>query len=99
MTKDEVIEVLRNELPYLKFNYGVKKIAIFGSLARGTEREESDIDLLIEFEKPIGLKFIDFADYIEKLLDRKIDILTPEGVKAIRIKQVAEDIREGMVYV
>lgn len=94
-----MMEVLRNELPHLSSTYGVKKIAIFGSLARGTKREESDIDLLIEFEKPIGLKFIDFADHIEKLLDKKIDILTPEGMKAIRIKEVAEDIREGMVYV
>ncbi|MEA1925131.1 MAG: nucleotidyltransferase family protein [Candidatus Altiarchaeota archaeon] len=99
MSKDEAIEVLRNELPYPSSTYGVKKIAIFGSLARGTEREDSDIDLLIEFEKPIGLKFIDFADYIEKLLDKKIDLLTPEGVKGIRIKEVAEDIKEGMVYV
>lgn len=99
MLTQEVIKVLRNGLPYLRSNYGVKRIALFGSFAKGKQRGDSDIDILVEFKKPIGFKFIDFAEYIEKLVGRKVDILTPEGVKGIRIKEVAERIERGMIYV
>lgn len=99
LTTEKVIKILRKELPYLGSNYGVKRIALFGSFAKGVQREDSDIDILVEFEKPIGFKFMDFVEYIEKLIGRKVDILTPEGIKGIRIKQVAEDIKRGVVYV
>ncbi|MBU4266148.1 MAG: nucleotidyltransferase family protein [Candidatus Altiarchaeota archaeon] len=99
LTPGKVIEILRKVLPHLGSSYGVKKMALFGSFAKGVQREDSDIDILVEFEKPIGFKFMDFAEYIEKRVGRKVDILTPEGIKGIRIKQVAEDIRRGVVYV
>jgi len=79
--------------------YGVKRIALFGSFAKGEQRADSDIDILVEFKRPIGLKFMDFAEYIEKLMNRKVDILTPEGINGIRIKSVAENIERGLIYV
>lgn len=99
LTPRKVIEILRKELPYLGSKYGVKRMALFGSFAKGVQREDSDIDVLVEFEKPIGFRFMDFAEYVEKLVGRRVDILTPEGIKGIRIKQVAEDIERGVVYV
>ena len=79
--------------------YGVKKIGLFGSYAKGTPAKGSDIDILVEFEKPIGLKFIEFAEYLEGLLGTKVDILTPAGIKSIRIDKVAGNITESIVYV
>ena len=99
LAQGKVIEVLKSELPYMSSNYGVKRIALFGSFARGEQKEDSDVDILVEFRKPIGFKFVDFAEYVEKLVGRKVDILTPEGVKGIRIKEVAEGIKRGVVYV
>ncbi len=99
LTTGKVIEILRKELPSLGSTYGVKRMALFGSFAKEVQREDSDIDVLVEFEKPIGFRFMDFAEYVEKQVGRKVDILTPEGIKAIRIKQVAEDIERGAVYV
>ena len=99
MTRENVIEILRKELPYFVSQYGVKKIGLFGSYAKGTPAKGSDVDILVEFEKPIGLKFIEFAEYVEKLLGSKTDILTPAGVDGIRIKKVAENIRSSIVYV
>ena len=99
MTRENVIEILRKELPYFVSQYGVKRIGLFGSYAKGTPAKGSDVDILVEFEKPIGLKFIKFAEYLEKLLGSKTDILTPAGVDGIRIKKVAENIRSSIVYV
>ncbi len=99
LTKEETIKLLKNELPYLKAIFGVKRIGLFGSYAKGIQRENSDVDLIVEFEKPIGLKFVELAEYIENILGKKVDILTPAGVKSIRIKKVADDIEKSIVYV
>ncbi len=99
LTKEETINTLKKELPYLKAIFGVKRIGLFGSYSKGIQREDSDVDLIVEFEKPIGLKFVELADYIEKILGKKVDILTPEGIKSIRVKKVAKDIKKSIIYV
>ncbi len=99
MTREKVVGILRKELPYFVSEYGVKRIGLFGSYAKGAPTKASDVDILVEFEKPIGLQFIEFAEYLEKLLGSKADILTPAGVDGIRIKKIAEEIRGSIVYV
>jgi hypothetical protein len=99
MTREKVIEILRKELSYLVSEYGVKKIGLFGSYAKGSPAKGSDIDILVEFDRPIGLKFMEFAEYLEKLLGRGVNILTPAGVQSIRIERVARSITESIVYV
>ena len=99
MRREKVIEKLRKEMPYCVSEYGVKRIGLFGSYAKGTPTQGSDIDILVEFEKPIGLKFVEFAEYLENLLGIRVDILTPAGIESIRIDQVARNITESIVYV
>lgn len=99
MEREKVIEILRKELPYFASEYGVKRIGLFGSYAKGTPIQGSDIDILVEFERPIGFKFIEFTEYLEGLLGTGVDILTPAGIESIRIDKVAKDITESIVYV
>lgn len=99
MPDENVMNIIRRELPYLMEHFGVKRIGLFGSFARGTPESDSDVDILVEFEKPIGFKFMDFADYLEQVLGRKVDVLTPEGVRSIRIKEVSREIERSVVYV
>jgi predicted nucleotidyltransferase len=99
MPNEEITEIIRGELPYLTEHFGVKRIGLFGSFARGTPRNDSDVDILVEFDRPIGLKFMEFADYLEQVLDRKVDILTPAGVQSVRVRRIAQEIEEGVVYV
>ena len=95
----KTIELLREEYPYLAAEYGVRRIGLFGSHAKGTADEASDVDIVAEFDCPIGFRFMEFADYLERLLGRPVDILTPAGIREIRVKAVAESILESIVYV
>ena len=98
-TRDETVNVLRSHLAEFREDYGVRRLAVFGSVARDAAGDDSDVDVIVEFELPIGLRFVDFADRLEAILGVKIDILTPAGVSAIRIPHVAESIRKSAVYV
>lgn len=99
MTTEQVTEILRRQLPFLTTEYGVKRLGIFGSYAKGTQQERSDIDLVAEFERPLGLRFIELTDYLEQLLQTHVDVLTLAGVQAIRNTKVSESIQESIVYV
>jgi len=96
---EEIVRLLRENLPYLATEYGVKRIGLFGSYAKGHPREASDVDVVVEFERPIGFKFVELAEHLERLLGRKVDLLTPTGIQGIRIRRVARDIAESVVYV
>ena len=96
---NEVIEKIKLHYPYLSSEFGIKRIGVFGSIAKQTEGEESDIDLIVEFERPIGLKFIRLVEYLEELLGRKVDVLTKDGVRSIRVKRVSEEIEKDIIYV
>ena len=99
LTKEKIIDLLRGNQPTLSVEFGVRRIGLFGSYARGNPREASDVDIFVEFERPIGFRFMEFAEYLEQLLGRKVDILTLSGIQGIRISEVAQDIMEDIVYV
>ncbi len=98
-SEKKILDKLKEEMPYLSSEFNVKRLAIFGSAAKGTLHKNSDIDLFIEFQKPIGFRFLILSEYMEKILKRKVDILTPHGVDNIRVKEIADDIRRSLVYV
>ena len=97
--KEQIMKLLRDNYDYLAAEYGVRKIGIFGSYAKGAPDEKSDVDIFVELERPIGFKFIDLVEYLEHLLGRKVDVLTPAGLQGIRVTRVGEDIAESIVYV
>ncbi|MBI2174792.1 MAG: nucleotidyltransferase family protein [Candidatus Omnitrophica bacterium] len=97
-TGNRIINILREHEDVLK-KYKVKRIGLFGSYAKGTQRRKSDIDFLVEFEQPNFDDFMSLASYLEKLFGKKIDILTPEGVKGIRVRGIAEKITKNLLYV
>lgn len=75
-TLAEIKKILNDYREYLYKNYGVKEIYLFGSYVRNEQKEDSDLDLLVQLEKPIGLKFVELGDFLEKILDMKVDVLT-----------------------
>ena len=71
---------------------GIKEIGIFGSYTRGDNNEDSDIDILVEFENPIGLEFVDLAYELEELLNHKIDLVSKKAIKSRLINYINEDL-------
>ncbi|GAB4408425.1 MAG: hypothetical protein Kow00123_21510 [Anaerolineales bacterium] len=98
-TRAQIEALLRQHRPYLAAKYGVRRIGLFGSFAKDAPDEASDVDIVVEFAQPIGLQFVELAEYLEALLGRKVDILTPDGIQGIRVPEVAQSIRESIVYV
>jgi len=96
----DIFQTLRENMREIK-KFGVKRIGVFGSTARGEQREDSDVDIVVEFEegKATLENFLGLANYLEKLLGRKVDLLTKEGVRSIRIARVREEIERSVVYV
>jgi predicted nucleotidyltransferase len=72
---------------------------LFGSYAKGQSSDTSDVDLFVEFERPIGFRFIELVDYLENLLGQKVDVLTAAGIQNIRIERIARSISQSIVYV
>jgi predicted nucleotidyltransferase len=103
LTKDTIIEILRKESPYLEDKYGVKGMAIFGSFAKGTHKKKSDVDILVKLSKPLGLDFVDLADYLEEVLGKNVDVATfgcfKNSFNKPRYRHIAEDIKRNLIYV
>ncbi len=99
LTREDIARILREKYPFLVSEYGVKRIGLFGSYAKGISTETSDIDLVVEFERPLGFRFVEFSEYLESLLGKRVEILTPAGIQGIRIKRIARSIEESTVYV
>lgn len=100
LTREIISEILQEKSEYLASEYGVKKIGLFGSYAKGTYTEStSDIDIIVEFDRPIGFKFMELADYLEDILGKPVDLLTENALDSIRYPRIAQSIRESIIYV
>lgn len=71
--------------------YGAKKVSLFGSFARGEERADSDIDLLVEKGDIKGMQIFDLQEDLQKVLDRKVDIVTTAGASERFLKKIGDD--------
>lgn len=99
LNRDAILCLLRESYPELKARYGVRQIGLFGSFASDTANEASDVDLVVDFDRPIGLRFIELVEHLEGLLGRKVDVLTSAGLRGIRLPVVARRIEESVIHV
>ena len=95
MSCNEVLETLRQHMPEIR-DFGVSRLAVFGSCARGEERPDSDVDVLVEFSVPVGLfEFVRVQRYLARLLHRTVDLATPDALR----KEMQQNILEEAQYV
>ena len=85
-------QILTQLKPELKQKYFVNTIGLFGSIVRNDFTEKSDVDIIVDFSKQIGIEFIDLADYIESKLRKKVDLVSRNGVKAKYFHQIESEI-------
>lgn len=93
-TRKEVEKILKKHKPFLKKNFKVEKMGIFGSYARNEQSKDSDIDIIVKFSDVVGWEFIDLKEYLEKILDLEVDLVTIKALKP----QLRESILKEVVY-
>jgi len=81
LTRDEILEKLKELKPFLAKEFSVQEIGLFGSYSENEQNIESDIDILVEFDKPIGWKFFTLEKYLESVFNKKVDLVTKKALK------------------
>jgi len=93
---DEIKEALKKHKGELRERFRVKEIGVFGSYVKGEQKKASDIDILVEFEEPIGLfEFMDLEENLSTLLGTKVDLVSKKALKP----RIGEHILKEVVYI
>ncbi len=90
---EEIKKKIQKHKKELVKNYGVREIGIFGSYVRGEQAENSDVDVLVELEKPIGFfKFLELEEHLVKIIGLKVDLVTKKALKPTIGKYILEEL-------
>jgi predicted nucleotidyltransferase len=90
---EEIKSTLETVKPTLRERFKVKTIGVFGSYVRGEQKRRSDVDLLVEFEEPVGLfEFMDLEMYLSDLLGVKVDLVSKKALKPHIGKRILEEV-------
>jgi predicted nucleotidyltransferase len=85
-------KVLSEIKPELERRFHVSAIGVFGSYARGDQKPDSDIDIIVDFNRSVGVEFIDLADYIEGKLQSPVDLVSRKGIKHGYLELIEKDV-------
>lgn len=93
--REEVIRILREDSARLRDEFGVSSLTLFGSLARGEATDSSDVDLLVEFDRPTGyFGLVRLQLFLQDRLGHEVDLGTPGSLRpAVRRRVAREAIR------
>ena len=92
-TLTDILAVLRRERSRLFAKYGLKSMAVFGSATRDDFRPESDVDIMIEVERPIGIEILDLEAELGAIVSRKVDLVMRKAVKPHYMPYIEPDLR------
>lgn len=91
-TYAEIKDMLQRLKPKLQQRFHVSEIGLFGSVVRDDFTPSSDIDIVVDFSKPVGIEFIDLANYIESKLMRPVDLVSRLGIKKSYFQAIESEI-------
>ncbi|GAB4238887.1 MAG: hypothetical protein Kow00109_13560 [Acidobacteriota bacterium] len=89
---NDIINRLAEAKPDLARRFGVRRLAVFGSYARGDQREDSDVDVLVEVDPAIGLRFVDLAEEIEAILGVRTELVSHRALKPRHWEVIEKDL-------
>ena len=78
---NSIIKLLKHLKPELIDKFHISTIGLFGSVVRDDFNSDSDVDIIVDFSQPIGIEFIDLAEFLEKKLKKSVDLVSKNGVK------------------
>lgn len=88
----KTIEKLKAVMPEITAKYPIKSLAIFGSFSRKEDDENSDVDILVEVNRSVGMEFIHLCYELEEILNRKVDLVTRKTIKEKYFKEIEQDL-------
>jgi predicted nucleotidyltransferase len=92
-SREDVLAILKSLKGELSTRFFVRRIGIFGSVARHEQTDESDIDVLVEFDRPVGFfTFIELEDYLADHLGSPVDLVTPDALKPLVRETVTNEV-------
>ncbi|MCZ7382543.1 MAG: nucleotidyltransferase family protein [Candidatus Methanoperedens sp.] len=95
-TLEEIKKIIKNQKPVLREKYSVRQVGIFGSYVRGEQKKKSDVDILVEFEKPISLlKLVNLENFLADVMGIKVDVVPKEDIR----HELKEKILREVVYI
>ncbi|MGA9086568.1 MAG: nucleotidyltransferase family protein [Methanoregula sp.] len=95
-TRQDILSSLKKLKGEVSREYSVKTIGVFGSVARSEETEESDIDLLVEFSRPVGfVTFMRLEHFLSERLGARVDLVTSDSLKPV----IRQDVLAEVIYV
>jgi predicted nucleotidyltransferase len=83
---------IRQLKPELQRRFFVSSIGLFGSVVRDDFSESSDVDIIVDFSRPIGIEFVDLAEYLEEQLHKKVDLVSRNGIRDQYFKAIESEI-------
>ncbi len=90
---EEIKEIIQERRDDLRKQFGVTEIGLFGSYVRAEQSECSDVDILVELEKPIGFfKFLELEEYLEELIGLKVDLVTKKALKPVIGRYIMDEL-------
>ncbi|MBF0520585.1 MAG: nucleotidyltransferase family protein [Nitrospirae bacterium] len=87
------VEILKKNEVIIKDKYPIKKLGVFGSFAKGGSTGISDVDVLVEFTKPVDIfEFIDLKEFLEQLFDRTVDLVSVKALKPFLRDKILSEV-------
>jgi uncharacterized protein len=92
LTRDEILLTLKTTKSYFFQKYPLKSMGLFGSFARNEGTQKSDVDVLVEFNQPVGFEIVDLAIDLENVLGYRVDVVSRKGLKATLLPYIEKDL-------
>ena len=91
-SKEQILQILKSKKAEFEKKYPISELGLFGSYARGDYNENSDIDILVDFDGQVGIEFIALANELEDAFHTKIDLISRKGIKPRYLPSVEENL-------
>jgi predicted nucleotidyltransferase len=86
--KEQILHALHEQRLLLTRRFPIRRLALFGSWARGEAREDSDVDVMVDVDPSIGLGFIELAEELERALGRRVDLVSRRAIRPAYWKRI-----------
>ena len=91
-SREEILSLLSQNKSNLENRFKVRRMALFGSYARGDQRSDSDVDILVDIDPSVGLEFVTLAEQIEQLLGLPVELVSRRAIKPNKLKYIEQDL-------